>query len=282
MPRAIWSGAISFGLVNIPVKAFSATRDHKVHFHQLDKKTGSRIRYEKVADKTGKKVASDDIELGYEVERGKYVTAEPEEIEELRPESTRTIEISDFVDLNEVDPVFYKNTYWLAPDGQGADAAYRLLLSAMEDAGRVGIGEVVMRNTQYLAAIRPRDHALAMSTMRFADEVLDRRDIDGIPSKAGKIDSKQRNLAMQIIDSLSSSWNPKQYRDTYTDEVEDLLRRKAKGEQIVTEPTEEAPAKVVDLMEALQASIDQGKKRRPASKSRARPSKSRSRTKKSA
>jgi Ku protein len=178
MARAVWSGSISFGLVNVPVKAYSAVRDHSVHFHQLEKGTGARIRYRKVSDKSGKEVDADDIELGYELKKGTYVTVDPDELDELRPETTRTIDVSDFVALDEIDPVYYEHTYWLGPDGEGAERAYRLLLTAMEDQQRVGIGSVVMRNKQYLAAIRPLDGALAMSTMRFADEVVAQDDID--------------------------------------------------------------------------------------------------------
>src|SRR5665213_1993392 len=149
MPRAIWSGSISFGLVNVPVKVYPAVRDHALHFHQVDKKTGSRIRYEKVAEKTGREVDSDQIELGYELEKGKLVVVDPSELQELRPQTTRTIDIEDFVELSEVDPAYYDKTYWLAPDGEAATRAYRLLVAAMEDKGRAGIGMVVMRNKQY-------------------------------------------------------------------------------------------------------------------------------------
>ena len=169
MPRAIWSGSLSFGLVSVPVKAYSAVHDHTVHFHQLQKKTGARIRYEKVSAKSGKKVESDDIERGFEVAKGKYVVVDTDELDALRPRTTRTVDISDFVELAAVDPIYYENPYWLAPDGDAADRAYRLLLAAMDSAQRVAIGTVVMRNKQYLAAIRPLDGALAMSTMRFAD-----------------------------------------------------------------------------------------------------------------
>src|SRR3954469_14949071 len=150
MARAIWSGTISFGLVNVPVKAFSAVRDHDVHFHQLDKKSGARIRNRKVSEKSGKEVDPDDIEMGFEVRSGHYVTFDKEELKELRPQSTRAIEISDFVALDEIDPIYYERTYWLAPDGDAAKKAYALLLAAMDDRARVGIGSVVMRDKQYL------------------------------------------------------------------------------------------------------------------------------------
>jgi DNA end-binding protein Ku len=265
MPRAIWSGSLSFGLVSVPVRAYSAVHDHNVHFHQLQKKTGARIQYEKVSAKTGKKVPSDEIERGFELGKGKYVVVDGDELDALRPKTTRTVDITDFVDLNAVDPIFYDHTYWLAPDGEAAERAYRLLVTAMEEAERVAIGTVVMRNKQYLAAIRPLDGALAMSTMRFADEVVPRKKIDGIPAARSKPAPKELKLATQIIDSLAADWDPKRYHDTYTEELRDLIERKAKGEELVVEEPEEASSgKVIDLMEALQASLDSAGRRGPA------------------
>jgi DNA end-binding protein Ku len=262
MARAVWSGAVSFGLVNVPVKAYTAVRDHEVHFHQLERKSKARVRYEKVSEKSGKEVSADDITLGYEVARDKYVTIEQKELEELRPKTTRSIDIADFVDLGDIDPIYYERTYWLAPDGQVAQRAYRLLLAAMEESKRAGIGSVVMRNKQYLAAIRPLDRALALSTMRFADEIVPPSQIDAIPSGKAKADPKELKLASQIIDSLTSEWEPSRYRDTYTDELKDVLERKAKGEEIVIEEAPAPKAKVVDLMAALEASVQAAKNAR--------------------
>jgi DNA end-binding protein Ku len=271
MARAVWSGSISFGLVNVPVKAYSAVRDHSVHFHQLEKGTGARIRYRKVSDTSGEEVDADDIELGYELKKGTYVTVDPDELDELRPETTRTIDVSDFVALDEIDPVYYEHTYWLGPDGEGAERAYRLLLSAMEDQQRVGIGSVVMRNKQYLAAIRPLDGALAMSTMRFADEVVAQDDID-LDIGGSKPPAKELRLATQIIDSLAAEWKPEQYHDTYTDELHELIARKAKGEDVRTEPgAPESGANVLDLMAALQASVDAAKSGDGSARSRKAP-----------
>jgi len=263
MARAIWSGSISFGLVNVPVKVYSAIREHKVRFHQVDKQTGSRIRYEKVAEKTGQEVDSDQIELGYKVEKGKLVTLDPSELDELRPETTRMIEIADFVELAEVDPAYYDRTYWLLPDGEAAARAYRLLVEAMEDRGRVGIGTVVMRNKAYLAAIRPRDGALAMSTMHFADEVLPLASVAKAPSgKASKPEERELKLATQIVDSLSSDWEPDRYKDTYSEEVTKLIKAHAEGEDIVvTEPAPDQGGEVVDLMAALEASLEAASQR---------------------
>ena len=259
MARAIWSGAISFGLVSVPVKAYTATRDHSVHFNQLDSK-GARVRYEKVSEKTGKPV--DDIKLGYERSKGKYVTFDREEIEELRPASTRTVDVEDFVDLADIDPIYYQSTYWLGPDGDAGKRAYAVLLAAMEDQQKIGIGTVVMRNKQYLAAIRPLDGALAMSTMRFADEVVPKSKVDAVPSRATKPKPKELALANQIIDSLSSKWDPKRYKDTYTDVLRDLIERKADGEEIEVEKPEDGKATVVDLMAVLQASVEDARKGR--------------------
>lgn len=260
MARAIWSGSISFGLVSVPVKAFSAVRDHSVHFNQLEKKTGARINYKKVSDKTGKEVTADDIESGYEIASGKYVVVEDEELEKLRPRTSRTIDIADFVNLSEIDPIYYERTYWLGPDGEAAERPYRLLRAAMESEGKAGIGTVVMRKKQYLAAIRPLDGALAMSTMRFADEVVPQKDIDALPGKGAKPEPKELKLASQIIGSLATDWDPKRYHDTYTEELKSLIEAKAKGKEIVIE--EEAPAEsnVLDLMQALEASLEAARK----------------------
>jgi DNA end-binding protein Ku len=269
MARPVWSGAISFGLVNVPVKAYPAVRDHDVHFHQIDKSTGARIRNRKVSAETGKEVEADDIELGYEIEDGRYVTFDKGELDDLRPASTRTIDVTDFVDLDDVDPIYYERTYWLAPnDDDAAKRAYQLLRAAMEERGKVAIGTVVMRNKQYLTAIRPLDGALAMSTMRFADEVVPRSDVDEVPDRRTKPDAKMLRMATELVDSLAGDWDPDQYRDTYTDELRKRIEAKESGEEITTEPEAGAEGKVVDLMEALQASVEGTRKRRGGGKNR--------------
>jgi DNA end-binding protein Ku len=271
MARATWSGSISFGLVSVPVKAYSATKDHKVHFNELDEH-GERVHHEKVSAKSGKPV--DDIKLGYETSKGHYVTFDRAELDELRPASTKTVDVTDFVDLADIDPIYYQRTYWIAPDGEAASRAYALLVAAMEDQQKVGIGTVVMRNKQYLAAIRPLDGALAMSTMRFGDEVIAKSKVDGLPKRASKPKPKEMALANQIIDSLASKWDPKRYRDTYTEQLRDLIQRKAKGEEIVVDDEKpEHEADVLDLMAALEASVSDAKrarggKRRTATKRR--------------
>jgi DNA end-binding protein Ku len=261
MARSLWTGSINFGLVNVPVKAFKAVRDHDVHFHQLDKKSGSRIRYRKVAEETGKEVDADDIAMGYEVRDGRYVTFDDKELEALRPDSSRVIEVSDFVDLDDIDPIYYDNTYWLVPDGDAAKKSYQLLVGAMEDEQKVGVGTVVLRDKQHLSAIRPLDGALAMSTMRFADEVVPRSDIEGLPRR-GKTDPKALRMAKQLIEGLSTEWNPKQYHDTYTEALRKRITAKNAGKEVVETTDEEPEGRVLDLMAALEASVDAAKKRR--------------------
>jgi DNA end-binding protein Ku len=279
MARPVWSGTISFGLVNVPVKAFTAVRDHDIHFHQLDKKSGARIRYKKVSEKSGREVDADQIEMGFELDRGRYVTFAKEELDELRPKSTRAIEVTDFVALSDVDPIYYERTYWLAPDGDAAGKAYQLLLAAMEERERVAIGTVAMRNKQYLTAIRPLDGVLAMSTMRFADEVVPRKDVEGLPSRRSKPAAKEMRLALQLLDSLASDWDPKQYKDTYVDELRDRIDAKEAGEEIVAEEPAERKADVIDLGEALQRSLDDarggGRRRTGRRRTSRRPSRSR-------
>ncbi len=256
MARPIWRGSISFGLVNVAVSAHAAVRDHDVHFHQLRRGTGERIHHRKVVEGSSKEVDADDIELGFEISKGRYVTFDPDEIAALRPASTRSIDITDFVALADIDPIYYERTYWLVPDDRG-ERAYQLLLAAMESRERVGIGSVVMRTKQYLAAVRPLDGALAMSTMRFADEVVPKSKVNGLPTKRSEPPARELQMATVLLDALSGDWHPEHYRDTYTAEVRKLIKAKDAGKQIVAAAEPEAPsANVVDLMEALQASLD--------------------------
>jgi len=267
MARAVWSGSISFGLVNVPVKAFTAVHDHDVHFHQIDRESGSRIGYEKVAKSTGEPVEAGDIELGYETSKGHYVRFDPGEIDRLRPASTRSLDVTDFVDLAAIDPVYFEHTYWLSPADDNAAHAYRLLAVAMDKAQKVGIGTVVMRNKQYLAAIRPLGGALAMSTMRFADEVVDAADLDEIPSAGPEPAKKELALATQIIDALAADWDPARYHDTFTEELKGLIEAKGRGEEIEVPEEPETPAKVLDLLAALEASVADARSARHTSRS---------------
>jgi DNA end-binding protein Ku len=257
MARSLWSGSISFGLVTIPVRMFTAEHEHEVHFHQLNRNNGHRIRYKKVDDATGEEVESDDIVKGYEVSKGEWVTFDDDELEQLRPESTRTLDIEDFVDLAEVDPIYYDKTYFLAPeDNVAARRAYALLLEAMEDRQRVGIGKVVIRAKQYLAAIRPYEGILAMSTMRFADEVVDPARIEDLDFDVAQVDAKSKKMAASLIDSLSSAFDPAKYEDTHNAEVRALIDAKAKGETLSPPDAKPDVPEVIDLMAALQASVE--------------------------
>ena len=265
MARPVWTGSVSFGLVNVPVKAHTAVRDHDVHFHQLEKSSGSRIRNKKVSEKTGRQVDDDDIEMGFEMTNGRYVTFEKDELRDLRPASTRAIEVTDFVALDEIDPIYYERTYWLVPDGEPARKAYQLLLAAMEERERVAIGTVVMRNKQYLTAVRPLDGVLAMSTMRFADEVVPRSDIEGLPRRGTKPDPKAMKMAVQIVDGLTGEWRPQNYHDTFAEELRKQIKAKDSGKKVV-EPKPATDAKVLDLMAALEASVESAKGRRSAAR----------------
>jgi DNA end-binding protein Ku len=266
MARSMWTGAISFGLVTVPVRLFSAVEDKGISFRQLEKGTGSRIRYQRVAEDSGKEVEYGDIVKGYEIDKGRYVVVTPEELEAVEPGRSRTIDISDFVDLDAIDPIHFDRTYYLAPaEDVGAEKPYALLLQAMKDTGKVAVARFVMRGKQYLAAIRPMaepsgEELLALETMHFPDEVRTAEDVDGIPVTA-ELSDRERRMAEQLIDSLSSAWDPTQYRDTYRERVLDLIERKAKGEDVVVEEPEEAP-QVTDLLAALQASVEASRQRK--------------------
>jgi DNA end-binding protein Ku len=254
VPRPIWSGSISFGLVNVPVKLFTAVRKKTVRFHQLHAEDGGRIQQKRVCSLDGEEVAYEDLAKGYELYPGQYVMIEPEELDSLDPEATQTIDIEDFVELDQVDPLFYDTSYYLVPDARGTKA-YRLLLDAMRGSGRVGIARVVMRTKQYLCAVRPVGEALVLTTMNFADEVVGQDEIEGLP---GEQEAGERELKMAeaLIESLSTDWQPEKYEDTYREQVMALIEAKAAGQELVSQPA--APsAPVIDLMAALEASLAQ-------------------------
>jgi DNA end-binding protein Ku len=255
MPRSIWSGAISFGLVNVPVKLYSAVSRKTVRFHQLNGKTGTRIQQKRVDPSTGDEVSFEDIVKGYELTKESYVVVTPDELDALDPERTRTIDIEDFVEAAEIDPVYYDHPYYLAPD-KGAGKAYRLLLDAMRESGKVAIARVVLRSKEQLVAIRPAGNALMMETMVFHDEVVSPDTIEELPEEAdGKTSDRELKMAQQLIDSLSSEFEPERYHDEYREKVLDLIERKAQGEEIATQPEAPEPARVPDLMAALEASL---------------------------
>lgn len=256
MARSIWTGSVSFGLVNIPVRVFPAIREHDVRFHQLAP-DGSRIRYKRVSDKTGREVPYEKIRKGYEISRGQYVVFEQDELNDLQPASTKTVDIEDFVALEDVDPLYFERTYHLAPNGEAAAKAYALLEAVMKDRDRVGIGTMVMREKQYLCAIRPYGKGLALSTMLFADEVVPQSDVEGIPSRRPSVSAREKQLAAQIVDALARDWNPKRYHDTYQEQLRHIIKAKQRGETIEVEEPAEESGKVIDLMEALEASLEE-------------------------
>jgi DNA end-binding protein Ku len=255
MPRSIWSGAISFGLVNVPIKLYSAVSRKTVRFNQLNKDTGNRIQQKRVDPDTGDEVGYDQIVKGYELTKDRYVVITPEELDALDPERTRTIDIEDFVDLEEIDPVYYDHPYYLVPD-KGAAKAYGLLLGAMKESGKVAIARVVIRSKEQLVAIRPAGEVLMMETMLFHDEVVPSDDIEDLPdAQEIKASDRELKMAQQLIDSLSSEFEPERYHDEYREKVIELIERKAAGEEIAVQPEAPQPARVPDLMAALEASL---------------------------
>jgi DNA end-binding protein Ku len=257
MPRSIWSGAISFGLVTVPVKLYSAVSRKTVRFHQLSGKTGVRIQQKRVDPTTGDEVAYEDIVKGFELTPDRYVVIEPGELEALDPKKTKAIEIEDFVALDEIDPIYYDHPYYLAP-GTGGAKPYKLLLDAMQETGRVAIATVVIRSKQQLVAVRPMgDNVLGMATMVFPDEIIDASTIDELSAaEDAEINPRELAVAKQLVNSLAAPFGPDKYRDTYRDEVLALVERKAQGEHIAVQPAvEEAAEPVPDLMSALRASL---------------------------
>jgi DNA end-binding protein Ku len=252
VPQAIWTGSISFGLVTVPVRLVSATRSQDVRFNQLEAATGSRIRYRRVSEQSGEEVPNDQIVKGYELENGHYVVLDNDELAALKPSASRMIEIEDFVDLSEIDPVYFEQPYYLVPDKDAAKA-YRLLSKVMEDENKVAVGRFVLRSKEALVAIRPIDGMLCLETMRYADEVLavDRELVDSQPEPS----ERELEMARQLVDTLAGEFDPEKYRDEYREEVLALIERKAAGEEIVAPAAPEEPAKVLDLMAALEASL---------------------------
>jgi DNA end-binding protein Ku len=268
----MWSGAISFGLVNIPIKMFTAVSRKSVSFNQIDTRTGSRIQYRKVSAADGEEVASEQIAKGYQLSSGEYVLVGDDELAALDPEATRTIDIEQFVDLEEIDPIYYDSPYYVAPD-KAARKPYALLTRAMEEEGKVALARFVMRSKQYLAALRPKDGVLVMSTMVYADEVNDPKELGEFDDVA-EVDVSDRELRMasQLVESLTEPFEPERFEDTYRNQVLELIERKAAGEELVAAPAPVAEEKVVDLMAALEASVRDAKesrKRHPTAKAEA-------------
>jgi DNA end-binding protein Ku len=273
MARAIWSGALAFGLVNVPVKLFTAVTQKEVRFHMLHAKDGARIRMKRFCTAEDREVAYEDIVKGFEIGKDRYVTVTGEELEAANPKATRTIEIRDFVELSQIDPIYYESTYYLVPDKPAAKA-YRLLLEAMRRSGKVAIATFVLRTREALCCVRPIEDALALSTMNRADEVVPVSALE-VP-KATEPSDRELKMAEQLVASLSAPFEPERYPDVYREQVLALVEKKAAGEVIEPPAEEKAPARVVSLADALSASLaaargraDGGESRREGSREEA-------------
>lgn len=262
MARPIWSGAINFGLVTIPVELYSATEDHTISFRQFERGTSDRIRYKRVNERTGKEVAFSDIVKGADLGGGEYVIIEPDELDAIAPGRSRTIDINSFVELDDIDPVHFQKTYWLAPAKEEYGKSYSLLLQAMEKTNRAGIASFVMRGKEYLTAVRAGDGMLVLNTLLFPEDIRDpAKELKSLP-EITTARGKELEMATSLIDSMTDDWRPEDYHDTYTEQVEKLIEDKREGKEIVAETEPAEPTKVVDLFEALSKSVEGRKKRR--------------------
>jgi DNA end-binding protein Ku len=256
MARPIWTGVISFGLVSVPVAIYSATESHEVSFHQFQDGTSDRIRYKRINERTGREVDYDDIVKGAEVGDEKYVLVDPDELDSIAPGRSRVLEIVTFVDQDEIDPIYYQKSYYLAPANKESAKTYALLRQAMLGTNKVAIGRFVMRGKEYLAAIRPEDTVLVLETMFFADEVRDPRKALSTLPRDVKFGGQEVKMAEQLITSMSATWDPKDYHDTYTQRVKKLIAAKRKGREVVAEAEPPEATNVTDLMEVLRRSVD--------------------------
>ncbi|MEU0119893.1 Ku protein [Streptomyces bobili] len=262
MARAIWSGVLTFGLVTVPVQLFTATEDHTVHFHQLQRGTSDRVRYQRVNERTGKEVDYGDIVKGYDLGGGDYVIIDPEELDEIAPGKSQVVDITGFVDLDQVEPVYFDRTYYLAPKAEEYIKVYDLLRAALEKENKTGIATFVMRGKQYLVALRAQEEVLVLHTLHWVDEVRDPHEELPVLTEQSKTTGKELDTARQLIDALSMTWNPEDYHDTYEERVKELVDAKAKGQEIVSEEAPPQATNVIDLMEALQRSVEQSRKGR--------------------
>jgi DNA end-binding protein Ku len=269
MARAIWKGSISFGLVNIPIALYPATRREELKFRLLRKGDLSPVNYKRIAEKDGKEVPWDQIVKGYEYEKGEYVVLKDEDFERVDLEATQTVDIQDFVDQEEIDPMFFYKPYYLEPQ-KGGDKAYALLRDALKDSNKVGIAKVVIKTRQYLAGVKPEDGALVLELMHFADELADPGKLH-VPKKT-EVGKREVNMAKSLIDSMSSKWNPEKYRDDYGEALMEVIEEKveAGGKEIEEKPKKAfKPTKIIDLVSVLQKSLEQtGAKKKATAKSR--------------
>jgi DNA end-binding protein Ku len=279
MARAIWSGSISFGLLNVPVKLYSAVARRSVSLREIRESDGARIRHRRVAEGTDEEVPYEEIIKAFEITKDRYVPLSKDEMASLDPKKSRAIEVQDFVELGEIDPIYFDSPYYLGP-AAGAEKAYLLLAQALEGSGKVAIARFVFRNKEHLAAIRPGDGVLTLTTMRFADEVVAPGELDDVlPAEKPKVAKRELEMAKQLIESLTRSFNPTAYRDEYREQLMTMIERKAAGEEVVAAPEgeERKATKAPDLMAALEQSIAavQGKRdskakaRKPAASKRA-------------
>jgi len=269
MARAIWKGSISFGLVNIPIALYPATRREEFKFRLLRKSDLSPVSYKRVAEKDGREVPWDQIVKGYEYEKGKYVVLKDEDFERVDLEATQTVDIQDFVDQEEIDPIFFYKPYYLEPQ-KGGDKAYALLRDALKDSNKVGIAKVVIKTRQYLAGVKPEDGVLVLELMHFADELADPGKLH-VPKKT-EVGKREMNMAKSLIDSMSSKWNPEKYKDDYREALMEVIEEKVEtgGKEIEEKPKKaRKPTKVIDLVSVLQKSLEQtGGKKKATAKSR--------------
>ena len=267
MARSMWSGSISFGLLNVPVKLYSAVARRSIALREVRESDSARIKHRRVAEGTDEEVPYDKIVKAYEVTSGRYVQLSSEEMDALRPEKSRSIDVQDFVDIEEIDPMYFNSPYYLGP-ADGAEKAYSLLAAAMESSGKAAIARFVFRNKEHLAAIRAEDGVLTLTTMRFADEVVASSELDGaFPESKGKVAKKEQQMAEALIDSLSTKFDPTSYRDEYREELLSLIEQKAEGKEIVApEAAEPETTKTPDLMAELEESIAAVKEKRGAPK----------------
>lgn len=261
MARAIWSGVLTFGLVTVPVQLFTATEDHTVHFHQFQRGTSDRVRRKRVNERTGDEVANDEIVKGYDLGGGEHVLVEPEELNDIAPGKSQTIDIAGFVDAAAIEPVYFSRTYYLAPKGEEYAHVYELLRTALARADKSGVATFVMRGKQYLIALRAQAQCLVLHTLHWADEVRDpERELPTLPER-GEAGGRELETARQLIDALSIEWRPEDFHDTYAERVHELIDAKAAGRQIVSAEGPPEATNVIDLMDALQASVDQSRRR---------------------
>jgi DNA end-binding protein Ku len=259
-PRSLWSGAISFGLVNVPVKMMTAVSPKDVRFNQLHAKDNSRIQQKRFCADEGVEIPFDEIVKGHEVRPGQYVVIAPEELDGLDPAATHTIDILEFVDLDQIDPVYFDHPYYLVPDTR-AEKAYALLAQSLENTGKVGIAKFVMRTKEYLAAIRATKGALVISTLLYGDEVVPLETLD-VPGLETELSERELKMAEALIESLTEKFDPDRHEDTYREKVMELIRQKDEGEEIVVQAEVEPPTKVEDLMAALEASVQAAREKR--------------------